>query len=1516
MILDFNYAYSKYDLNSSGIIHIGGHYGNEISKYKSLNIKKVILFEPLSENFSVLNDTIKTFANDDVNIVAHQVALGNDNKKVLMNISSNQAQSSSILTPKVHLTAHPEVSFNGTEEVQMNKLDDYDCSGCNMMVIDVQGYELEVLKGASKTLDNIDYIYCEVNCDEVYEGNARVEEIDEFLLKYGFNRVETQWYYTGVWGDALYIKDKSKSLKNKISLICACKNRYNALKLSLNSWLMFDEIKEIIIVDWSSDNSIEDLLKLSDKIKLVRVDNKKYFNLSQPLNLAASLVTGDYIMKVDCDYLINPYYNFFENYKVDDYSFLTGNPTYKNYKAPLDDTKLDFSSMNIYEIADYVNTYSHYFKYLKGLLYLSKENFLKVGGFDEDIQSYGWEDGEIIKRLEKLNLEHKRIYFDYSIMHIPHPDKKRIEYSEDYNVEDEIYFKSYMQNQYSEEDLQFQVDYALVSHLTNKSREKLINSDKILHDDQSDYFYISNRDIYLKPKTNWNIEEVYKNYYLAEEKMEKNESNKLDGFTSVYYVTLEESVDRQNSIRKQFEKYNITPIPIISKRFSESDDIVLGEYAYQLNDGTKGCVVSHLKAIKKWYDTTDEIYGFFCEDDLSLETVEYWDFTWEEFLDRIPDDADCVQLLTIRDDFESFEIRERMWNDWAATAYILTREHAKKIIDTYIVGNEYHLNIPNQAIMPLIENIIFNSFGKTYTVPLFVENIEFQSTFSGSDNDVNDGQKNNHYIAHEKVINWWKNKKVGDPMKSIVVNIKEKINPNPDPSPKVIDYFIFFNEKELLELRIKLLNDYVDKFIIVDADRSFTGNKKEFSCKKILKELGLWNEEKIEVIEINLHDNEEYVEYTDSDRFFNYNDEVKMRIGARERKQRDALMGIIDKFNDDDIFIVGDCDEIINPVHIWYICDFVRMNQNIIIKIPLVYLQCRADLRTYDTLTDKPLKWDNSLFMATKKQLLVNNPNHIRSGLNLSYPIHYIGEGLIRYEDLGWHFSWMGGKERNKIKAYSYSHYPHEFSHIVYNKCYGEEMDNFIDNHVAEEGSVAVSGHVNTVLKKYPLECLPQIIFELERVKEFLLPESVSCEPKKEKSEIETLLYNYSMDTENPEHNFDLGLWYENNGHTAPAVSYFLRCAERAVDTDKDLSYEALIRASHCYDKQGTRDGSARSLLWQAQMFLPHRPEAYYLLARFAQRKEWWQDCYANSEFCLINCDFNSKPLRTYVEYPGKYGILYEKAVSAWWWGKEHETRSLLQEIKNNHSHEIREEDFDKIQKYLISLATGYISEDEIKYNKDNGKKLRFNFDGCEKIEKNYSQSFQDLFVLSALNGKKNGLYLEIGAQEPFYQNNTALLETEFGWDGISIEIRKDLCDIFSQQRKNKIVCEDATKIDYLNMLNEFNKGNIFDYLQLDCEPSETTYEILLKIPFDHYKFAIITYEHDHYVDLTNSYRDKSREYLESKGYKILVSNVSPNHCSPFEDWWYHPELIPQNIVNTMQNISEVTDVRTYMINV
>lgn len=204
MILDLKDIVAKYNLKISGVAHVGAHHAEELPNYIEMGIQNIILFEPLKDNFEVIKKQVSNYPNH--KIKRHQVALGNDNKTITMNLSSNALESSSILKPKLHLELYPDIVFNRTEEVELQKLDDYNCKKCNFLNMDVQGYELEVLKGAKETLCNIDYVYCEVNCREIYEENANIEQIDEFLSFYNMERVETFWWYDSGWGDALYIR--------------------------------------------------------------------------------------------------------------------------------------------------------------------------------------------------------------------------------------------------------------------------------------------------------------------------------------------------------------------------------------------------------------------------------------------------------------------------------------------------------------------------------------------------------------------------------------------------------------------------------------------------------------------------------------------------------------------------------------------------------------------------------------------------------------------------------------------------------------------------------------------------------------------------------------------------------------------------------------------------------------------------------------------------------------------------------------------------------------------------------------------------------------------------------------------------------------------------------------------------------------------------------------------------------------------------------------------------------------
>ena len=408
-------------------------------------------------------------------------------------------------------------------------------------------------------------------------------------------------------------------------------------------------------------------------------------------------------------------------------------------------------------------------------------------------------------------------------------------------------------------------------------------------------------------------------------------------------------------------------------------------------------------------------------------------------------------------------------------------------------------------------------------------------------------------------------------------------------------------------------------------------------------------------------------------------------------------------------------------------------------------------------------------------------------------------------------------------------------------------------------------------------------------------------------------LIDFSLDTENPEKNYALAKWYDAMGHNSSAHTYYFRAAERT--EDKILAYTALIRASFCYKRQNSRGGTEKILLENALNLLPHRPEAYYFLSLLYENNQDWQNCYTYSNLGLPSYNQELESIDI-LEYPGKYSLIFQKAISGWWWGKGNECRGLLWNLVDDYWDELNELFKSLIETNISKIGAGPYSQNAVFYSKTNYSKIRYKFKNLEKIQNNYSQAFQDMFVLSMLNGKTNGTFLEIGGAKPFERNNTALLEKDFNWTGVSIELNAEFVKDYQNQRPNiKVLCEDATKIDYNKLLSKNYKLNVIDYLQLDIEPAKNTYECLLQIPFDEYKFAVITYEHDHYIDVSKYCREKSREFLRSKGYVLVVNDVSVDGISTFEDWWVHPDLISKDILNIMSDVSsEIKDVATYML--
>jgi len=414
---------------------------------------------------------------------------------------------------------------------------------------------------------------------------------------------------------------------------------------------------------------------------------------------------------------------------------------------------------------------------------------------------------------------------------------------------------------------------------------------------------------------------------------------------------------------------------------------------------------------------------------------------------------------------------------------------------------------------------------------------------------------------------------------------------------------------------------------------------------------------------------------------------------------------------------------------------------------------------------------------------------------------------------------------------------------------------------------------------KFPINLL-ETLCDFKLVKPTIKKALISATPKK--------LENYIYQPYNEDVTFELAEYYFLNGHYASAMSFYLRTAEYSKNPNK--TYEALLMTAKCLSTLKRRDVTELGLWLNALNFDIERPEAYLFISEYYEKQKKYNQMYS---YAILGLKYyaNAKPLTANLGYEDSYQLTFQKGVSAFWIGRGSEAREIFLDLVVN-AHILSDKYKKLVQSNITSLGSG--PDPFLRYHKGLHDQLKFKFPGSESIEKNFSQSYQDMFALSMVNGKKNGTYFEIGAADPFHGNNTALLE-KIGWTGTSLEILEYEVTKFKQQRKNDVILCDATKFDYSVL-----KGHI-DYLQVDCEPPETTYYILTMLPWNQCTFGVITYEHDHYTDITQSFRKKSREFLLNKGYILIVSNISHSRDNcPYEDWWVHPKHIDKDIIKKM----------------
>lgn len=233
--------------------------------------------------------------------------------------------------------------------------------------------------------------------------------------------------------------------------------------------------------------------------------------------------------------------------------------------------------------------------------------------------------------------------------------------------------------------------------------------------------------------------------------MDKNKSAyKLKGIPPIYYLNLDGQEDRKiymESQMKYWEIENYERISAYDGRNDDLSDIIKGKYPDNMTSGEIGCTTSHLKAIKHWMETSDSPCAIFMEDDVDLQIVKNWDFTWRDFYGLVPYDYDVIQLAIICTGPLHVSLHKRFVNDFSTAAYMITRHHAEKLLKHHVRGDKYKLD---NGVKPraVADDLIYNS-GNTYSIPIFLYKIELGSSIHPEHIDYF------HRSSHDGLRNFW-----------------------------------------------------------------------------------------------------------------------------------------------------------------------------------------------------------------------------------------------------------------------------------------------------------------------------------------------------------------------------------------------------------------------------------------------------------------------------------------------------------------------------------------------------------------------------------------------------------------------------------------------------------------------------------------------------------------------------------------------------------------------------------------
>ena len=237
---------------------------------------------------------------------------------------------------------------------------------------------------------------------------------------------------------------------------------------------------------------------------------------------------------------------------------------------------------------------------------------------------------------------------------------------------------------------------------------------------------------------------------------------KLKNIPHIYYFNLDNRIDRKNYMEGQFKKWGIEKYTRISgskylaSNVDEWKHLIKGKHE-NLMPHCAGNSIAHLEFIKKWLKYTNDQYMIIMEDDYDLEIIEYWHFTWEYLMKRLPYDWDCVQLGYESMDKICFFLHPKMRSSFFGPC-LINRNYAEKLINLHTVSGGYCFNNPVGDNMFKQSAVTVDYFigytGKTYCLPLITTNTELGST----EYDIKI-KREHHEKSRDAYYKWWKSQR-------------------------------------------------------------------------------------------------------------------------------------------------------------------------------------------------------------------------------------------------------------------------------------------------------------------------------------------------------------------------------------------------------------------------------------------------------------------------------------------------------------------------------------------------------------------------------------------------------------------------------------------------------------------------------------------------------------------------------------------------------------------------------------